>query len=549
MKPRAGCRRRTPQAGHGLTRLTILAAGFLAAGLLVAGCATAPRGPGDDLLRRGDYAAAVPVLREALATRPDDPTLNRNLGIALLETGQAKEAVTALEKAWQANPKDSMTAFHLGRAAEAAGQLDRSAKAYGAYLELGGKHASAVRARLNAISRRRAEVEVKAAVAREASLSATSIPENTLAVPDFVNVAASDTLAPLSRGLAAILVTDLSKVGAFRVLERERLQVLLDELDLARPPAKAASTPARLHAIDTALGLKERLGALIDPDTGKPYYTGAKDDQGSPALVESVREFQADHGLTADGLVGPRTEAAMTTALDAQPPPEAPIVAAVAPDSAPRLGKILGARRFVQGAFTPLGEREIRLDASLVAAREGTLAPAGDPVSGPLPRILHLEKDLLAQILAALGVTPTEEERRVLSRIATDDFGAFMAWSQGLVYEDLGRREDALTSFREALRLDPGFREARESRDVAEVTSDNQTQVDHAELEQTAPAASEGDADRLLRTGAWGGLGPGPDFDRWADHDPTVTQTEKFGEGGGLTGTIFIGGDLPRRQR
>ncbi len=522
---------------------------LLAVGLLAAGCATAPQGPGDDLLRRGDYTAAVPVLREALATRPDDAILNRNLGIALLETGQTKEAVTTLEKAWQANPKDSMTAFHLGRAAEATGQLDRSAKAYGAYLDLDGKYASAVRARLNEISRRRAQAEVKAAVAREASLSASSIPENTLAVPDFVNVAASDTLAPLSRGLAAILVTDLSKVGEFRVLERDRLQVLLDELDLAQPPAMAATTPSRLHAIDTAMGLKERLAALIDPDTGKPYFTGAMDDQGSPALVESVRAFQTDHGLTADGLVGPRTEATMKSAMDALAPAEAPIVTAVAPDSAPRLGKILGARRFVQGAFTPLGERDVRLDASLVATREGTLAPAGNPVSGPLNRILHLEKDLLAQILAALGVTPTEEERRAISRIATDNFGAFMAWSQGLVLEDQGRSEEALAAFKEALSRDPGFQEARESRDVAEVTPDDQTRVDHAELEQTMPSAPAGDADRLLRTGAWTGLGPGPDLDRWADRDPTVTQTEKFGEGDGLTGTILIGGDLPRRQR
>ena len=41
------------------------------------------------------------------------------------------------------------------------------------------------------------------------------------------------TLRPLERGLAAIVVTDLSRVRRLRLVERERLQVLLDELQLA----------------------------------------------------------------------------------------------------------------------------------------------------------------------------------------------------------------------------------------------------------------------------------------------------------------------------
>ncbi len=526
---------------------------FLAAALTAAGCAVAPHGPGDDLLRHGDFAAAIPVIQQALVAQPDNPVLNRNLGIALLETGKPEAAATALERARSLDPRDPVAAFQLGRAAEAAGSWDAAARAYGDYLALGGKQESAVRVRLNTLSHRRAEAEVKAALARERSLSAASVPENTLAVPDFVNVAASDTLAPLSRGLSAVLVTDLSQVGAFRVLERDRLQVLLDELNLSHPNPEASTPAAPLHDPSTALGLKERLAALRSASSGKPYYSGPVDDQRDAGLEAAVREFQGDHGLKADGVPGPRTLAALAGAVGDRPPetPAKPAeVAEVAPDTAPRLGKLIGARRFVQGAFAPLGASAVRLDASVIATHEGTLTAAGDPVNGPLPRVLHLEKDLLAEILAALGITPTPAEEDALARIPTENFDAFMAWSRGLVFQDQGRRAEALAAFREAVRLDPGFNEARASEELAAVTPDDQDELDRAELDRAFASPPAGATDRLLRSGAWTGLGPGPDLDRWADTDPTVTETEKLAEGGGdATGTIEVGGTLPGRNR
>src|SRR5256885_7980550 len=44
---------------------------------------------------------------------------------------------------------------------------------------------------------------------------------------------AGPPLRPLERGLAAIVVPDLSRVRRLRLVERERLQVLLDEMQLA----------------------------------------------------------------------------------------------------------------------------------------------------------------------------------------------------------------------------------------------------------------------------------------------------------------------------
>lgn len=64
-----------------------------------------------------------------------------------------------------------------------------------------------------------------------ASASATP---TTLAVSYFDNNSGDAELDPLSRGLADMLITDLGKLSALQIVEREKLNQILAELDLAR---------------------------------------------------------------------------------------------------------------------------------------------------------------------------------------------------------------------------------------------------------------------------------------------------------------------------
>jgi TolB-like protein len=57
-----------------------------------------------------------------------------------------------------------------------------------------------------------------------------------LAVLDFDNNSGDARYDPLGRGLAAMMVTDLGEVPALRLVERARLQDLLDELDRQQTP-------------------------------------------------------------------------------------------------------------------------------------------------------------------------------------------------------------------------------------------------------------------------------------------------------------------------
>jgi hypothetical protein len=67
-------------------------------------------------------------------------------------------------------------------------------------------------------------------------------------------------------------------------------------------PLKPGDTGASVKALQRALA---RLG----------FSAGAVDGQYGPSTTKAVTSFQRAHGLTADGVLGPKTLAALTTAL------------------------------------------------------------------------------------------------------------------------------------------------------------------------------------------------------------------------------------------
>ena len=575
-------------------RATALRGTVLCAVILAAGCAGTGRSAGVRLLKHGQYAAAVEALRPEAASRPDDPLIQRDLGVALLESGRAADAAEILRKVRIALPREAGTAFQLGRACEGSGDFDGALNAYRDYLALGGRGKDEVAARLQAVTQRRIEAEMRVVLAHEDSLAAVEVPDNAVAVPDFANPARSDSLAPLARGLAAMLISDLGRIGSLRVVERARIGVLLHELGMAAPEAGtsdgSAPTPAPTLPITTPEGLRQRLAILVRASTGRPYIattgTVAGDKEG--ALGEAIRSFQADQGLTADGVTGPRTRAALEKAWEggpgkrgsgaasaatgaatgaavgaaipavSQPGPAAPAVSAtdlatpglpasrlVAPETAPRFGRLLGARRFIQGSFLPLPSQQLQLDANVVEASTGISLPAGAPVSGALHDVLQLQKQLLHRIVQALGIELTPSEREDLDVLPTHDFLAFLAYSRGLGLEDQGRETEATGAYREAIRRDPSFEAAATRMRISAVTPSAQRQLDSRELSRLEPPEAL-PADKVLRTGTWTGLGPGPDMDRSDDLDPGRPDVQSASPPNPV---IIVEGDVPGRIR
>lgn len=210
---------------------------------------------------RADAPPATAIARLELVRdrAPSAVPALRALGVAYYRAGRAADARDVLAKARALAPRDGVVALYLGLSAEHEGDLAAAREAYTSYLSVGrtSRTRAQVRARLATLRRAELQREAKAAVARETSLVAQPGAPTTVAVMPLGFSGDDSTLAPLGRGLAELLITDLARVGQLTLLERERVQAIADELALA--PAADQSTAVRA-------GRVVRAGRLVHGD-------------------------------------------------------------------------------------------------------------------------------------------------------------------------------------------------------------------------------------------------------------------------------------------
>lgn len=135
----------------------------------------------------------------------------------------------------------------------------------------------------------------------------------TVAVLPFVNSAigqATEDLAPLSKGIADLLITEMAQNPAIRLVERENIEAILREQNLARDGRVDDATAARIgkllgakHMV-TGSFITDRSGTMvitiksIDTETGRIEYADMDRDRTDNflALVAKVGQ-KANAGL------------------------------------------------------------------------------------------------------------------------------------------------------------------------------------------------------------------------------------------------------------
>ena len=150
----------------------------------------------------------------------------------------------------------------------------------------------------------------------------------------------------------------------------------------------------------------------------------------------------------------------------------------VAGDTALRMGKLLGANTLVTGAFTGLGDTvdsQWRVDPTLgrSASSEIETLPG---IEGNLANFIQVEKQLALQILDSLDIPLTPEvrasiEAKIRENVPTTSLEAFLAYSRGLDYQDLGIYERAESEFSLAVSIDPGFGMAKRELETTRILS------------------------------------------------------------------------------
>lgn len=186
-------------------------------------------------------------LERERAANPGSVAANRALGIWYYKAGRYAEAHTALEQARQLDPKDGVSALYAGLAAEQMKDFAAAKNAYNKYLEVGRTRSVQrdIRARLVAISKEELKAAAKAAIANEATVAQQPGSARTVAVLPLRFSGTDATLQPLERGLADLIVSDLSKSRSLTVLERDRLQAISDEISLSAGAQADAATAVR----------------------------------------------------------------------------------------------------------------------------------------------------------------------------------------------------------------------------------------------------------------------------------------------------------------
>ena len=190
---------------------------------------------------------ALTKLQTQLAANPTSVKALRAVGLKLYELGRFQESRPVLDQAQQLAPKDGIVALFSGMAAEQVKDFPAAKTAYSKYLEVGKtkKVRDQISARLVAMAKEELKEQARQAVVNEQALRGAQASGTTVAVLPFRCSCADTALLPLERGMADLVVSDLSRSSAIRVLERDRMQAIADEIRLAQSAQVDAGTAAR----------------------------------------------------------------------------------------------------------------------------------------------------------------------------------------------------------------------------------------------------------------------------------------------------------------
>jgi TolB-like protein len=128
--------------------------------------------------------------------------------------------------------------------------------------------------------------------------------------------------------------------------------------------------------------------------------------------------------------------------------------------TAPRLGRIVGARRLLLGDVTRSADNRLRLSARIVDVLGGTVQDLL-VAEAPINQIIDAEKSLALLVFERLGITLTPAERERVERRQSMQLAALVAYGRGAQSDARGDAQGAIANYREAVRLDASFSDAR----------------------------------------------------------------------------------------
>ena len=178
------------------------------------------------------FSAAAPAEEMVKLSKKEKKKLVEQ-GVAQYKEGERAQAKKTLEQAKAVFPANYAAPYYLGLIYLEEGQRSAAIAEWQQYVLMDPKSENSLKIRKNLtlLLREEAKESAKQAVANEASLLRGPVDDNTVAISTFKNLG-SENLGPLGKGMAALLIHDLSQVPDLQVVERVKLQALLQEMNL-----------------------------------------------------------------------------------------------------------------------------------------------------------------------------------------------------------------------------------------------------------------------------------------------------------------------------
>jgi tetratricopeptide (TPR) repeat protein len=189
----------------------------------------------------------VPALESQSQRNPTDPELMTRLGVAYYEARSYDRARDVLQSSLALDKSNYSTLVYLGLTYEELGQLDSARASYNkaSAFTKSQDQRNQISNHLALLTRKELHQAARTALAQEAALSQQAPTENAIAVLPVRYLGSDSALQPLERGVTHLMISDFSKVGRLRLLEREQVQALVDEMKLSDEGRTDPATGAR----------------------------------------------------------------------------------------------------------------------------------------------------------------------------------------------------------------------------------------------------------------------------------------------------------------
>jgi len=182
------------------------------------------------------YEDQINELKTQINNNPDNYEAVRDLGIIYFKTTDYENAQLLLKKAFGKNENDEQTILYYGLTLEFLQLRDEAIQIYCNYTNLSPLSAfcSKIEGRYRWLTRQQMQDEMRTLLLQETQLTEERIQPGKIAVFPFRLITGNADYSSLGRGLAEMIITDLSQVKKIELIERERIQSLLDEMALGQ---------------------------------------------------------------------------------------------------------------------------------------------------------------------------------------------------------------------------------------------------------------------------------------------------------------------------